>query len=141
VAWFTIAAILGRPITIYGDGKQSRDVLHVADLASAYDAAFERRDSVSGQAFNIGGGPNNRLSLLELIQLLERELKFSVPFKYGDWRPGDQPVFVCALDKAQRLLGWRPTIPAQQGIGQLVQWVRENRKLFNWLRDESRVRA
>ena len=135
VAWFTIAAVLGKPITIYGDGKQIRDVLHVEDLSRAYEAAFERRHSVAGQAFNIGGGPANTLSLLELINLLEHDLKISVPVKFDHWRPGDQPVFVCALEKAQQLLGWQPTISVREGISQLIAWVRDHKELFNWLRE------
>ena len=130
VAWFTIAAILGKPITIYGDGKQIRDLLHVQDLARAYEAAFERRESVSGQAFNMGGGPGNTLSLLELIGLLEENLRISVPLQWSDWRPGDQLVFVCGLEKAQRMLEWRPTIPVREGVGQLARWVRDNKNLF-----------
>jgi len=141
VAWFAIAAVLGRPITIYGDGKQTRDVLHVHDLARAFAAACERRDAVSGQAFNIGGGPGNTLSLLELIELLERELKLSVPLKFSDWRPGDQPVFVCGLQKAERLLGWRPAIPVHEGVGQLIRWVRDNKTLFDWLREGALIGA
>jgi CDP-paratose 2-epimerase len=141
VAWFTIAAILGKLITIYGDGKQVRDVLHVHDLARAYEAAFEHRDAVSGQAINIGGGPGNTLSLLELIHLLEEELKISVPLQFSHLRPGDQPVFVCGLGKAQGLLGWRPTIPVREGVRQLICWVRDNRKLFDWLREASLVGA
>jgi len=134
VAWFTIAAILGKTITIYGDGKQIRDVLHVADLARAYEAAYERRDDINGQAFNIGGGPGNTLSLLELVALLEEDLGISVPLQWRDRRPGDQPVFVCGLDKAQRLLEWQPKIPVREGVGQLIGWVRDNRRLFEWLR-------
>ena len=110
IAWFAIAAILGKPITIYGDGKQIRDALHVKDLARAYELAFEHRDRVGGQAFNIGGGPDNTLSLLELIAYLEEDLGIAIPLAWGDWRAGDQPVFVCALDKAERLLGWKPAI-------------------------------
>jgi CDP-paratose 2-epimerase len=130
VAWFTIAAVLGKAITIYGDGKQIRDVLHVEDLARAYEAAYEHREAVSGQAFNMGGGPGNTLSLLELIGLLEENLQVSVPLQWGDWRPGDQPVFVCGLDKAQRLLEWQPTIPVGEGVGRLIGWVRDNKDLF-----------
>jgi CDP-paratose 2-epimerase len=133
VAWFTIAAVLGKPITIYGDGKQTRDVLHVADLAGAYEAAFERRDAVSGQAFNIGGGPSNTMSLLELIRYLEEDLNTRVPLQWSDWRPGDQPVFVCNLAKAKELLIWEPTIPVREGVGQLIHWVHDNKKLFDWL--------
>jgi CDP-paratose 2-epimerase len=130
VAWFTIAAILGKPITIYGDGKQIRDVLHVKDLARAYELAFERRETISGQAFNMGGGPENTLSLLELIALLEEHLKISVSLQWSNWRAGDQPVFVCNLEKAQQLLGWEPTISVRKGVGELIRWVRDNRKLF-----------
>src|SRR5262249_16368611 len=81
VGWFTIAAVLGKPITIYGDGKQTRDVLHVQDLARAYESAFERRGAVTGQAFNIGGGPSNIMSLLELIRYLEEDLNIRVPLQ------------------------------------------------------------
>jgi len=130
VAWFTIAAVLGKPITIYGDGKQVRDVLHVQDLADAYEAAFDHREAVSGQAFNIGGGPGNTMSLLELIHHLEEELKISLPLKWSDWRPGDQPIFVCNLEKSKHLLDWQPTISVRDGVGQLIQWVRDNRALF-----------
>jgi CDP-paratose 2-epimerase len=130
VAWFTVAAILGKPITIYGDGKQMRDVLHVQDLARAYEVAFKCSEAVSGQAFNMGGGPGNTLSLLELIGLLEEDLKISVPLKWSEWRPGDQPVFVCGLEKAARMLDWQPTISVRDGVGQLVSWVRDNKALF-----------
>jgi CDP-paratose 2-epimerase len=74
VAWFIIAAVTGRLLTIYGDGKQTRDVLHVADLLVAYDAAISKRERVAGQAFNIGGGPDNILSLLDLLEKLEEIL-------------------------------------------------------------------
>jgi CDP-paratose 2-epimerase len=130
VAWFTIAAIIGKPITIYGDGKQSRDVLHVEDLARAYEMAFDHREAVSGQAFNIGGGPDNTMSLLELIRYLEENLSICVPVKWSDWRPGDQPVFVCNLEKAKDLLDWQPTIAVRDGVGQLIRWVRDNKVLF-----------
>ena len=133
VAWFTIAAVLGKPITLYGDGKQIRDVLQVDDLARAYAAAYHHRDQASGQAFNIGGGPGNTLSLLELLSYLASELGIQIPLRWSDWRPGDQPVFVCNLDKANRLLDWRPRIAVRDGVHQLIHWVRDNRALFDWL--------
>jgi CDP-paratose 2-epimerase len=131
VAWFCIAAILGRPITIYGDGKQIRDVLHVEDLCRVYKAAIDRRDRISGQAFNIGGGPGNTLSLLELLELLEGELGRKIPLQWDDWRPGDQPVFVCDLQKAKEKLGWAPEIPTEKGVRSLISWVNENKALFS----------
>lgn len=133
VAWFTIAAVLGKQITIYGDGKQIRDVLHVDDLARAYEAAYENRVTVRGQAFNIGGGANNTLSLLELLGLLQHDLKLNIPLKWGDWRPGDQPVFVCDIQKARDRLGWEPKVRVEHGVGQLIGWVRDNKQLFSWL--------
>jgi CDP-paratose 2-epimerase len=134
VAWFTIASVLGKPITIYGDGKQIRDVLHVDDLARAYEAAFEHRDTVSGEAFNIGGGPGNTMSLLELLAQLEEDLRIKIPLKWSDWRPGDQPVFVCNIDKARERMGWAPQVGVRDGVRGLIGWVDQNRALFDWLR-------
>ena len=134
VAWFTIAAVLGKQITIYGDGKQIRDVLHVSDLARAYEAVYTHRDVSAGQAFNIGGGPGNTMSLRELLAYLESELGIKIPLQWSDWRPGDQPVFVCNVGKAQRLLGWQPTISVQDGVRKLIHWVRDNAGLFAWLK-------
>ncbi|MEZ5582536.1 MAG: SDR family NAD(P)-dependent oxidoreductase [Candidatus Competibacteraceae bacterium] len=134
VAWFSIASVLDKPITIYGDGKQIRDVLQVDDLVQAYEAAIKKQDAASGQAFNIGGGPGNTLSLLELIAYLEGELGQKLALQWSDWRPGDQPVFVCNLDKAERLLGWKPQLTVAEGVKQLIAWVRENRALFSWLK-------
>lgn len=134
VAWFTIAAVLGKDITIYGNGKQIRDVLNAADLARAYEMAAERRDRVRGQAINIGGGPQNTMSLLELLAYLEQALGKKIPLKWSDWRPGDQPVFVCNLDKARELLGWQPEISVKDGVGTLITWVNENKSLFDWLK-------
>jgi CDP-paratose 2-epimerase len=133
VAWFTIAAVLGKRITIYGDGKQIRDVLHVADLARAYEAAFLARDRVRGQALNIGGGPANTLSLLELLALIKDVLGIDVPRTYADWRPGDQPVFICNLAKAREFIGWSPTISVREGVTDLARWVDGHRSLFGWL--------
>lgn len=134
VAWFTIAALLGRQITIYGDGKQIRDVLHVDDLVRAYVAAYENRVSVSGQAINLGGGPSNTMSLLELMAFLEAELGHNIPLRWEGWRPGDQPVFVSNLSKASRLMGWQPSIPVNDGLKRLYAWVNGNRSLFGWLK-------
>jgi len=133
VAWFTIAALLDKPITIYGDGKQIRDVLHVQDLVNCYEAAIDRRERVSGQAFNIGGGPDNTLSLLELVDMLKRNLGKDISPSWDDWRPGDQPVFVCDLGKAKQALGWKPHTDVGQGVEQLADWVSENRQLFESL--------
>jgi len=130
VAWFTIAAMLDKEITVYGDGKQIRDVLHVDDLVSAYEAAIRKQDSVAGQAINIGGGPQNTLSLLELLDYLENTLEKKITPAWDTWRPGDQPVFVCDLSKANELLDWQPEYSVDQGVVKLIHWVRENANLF-----------
>ncbi|MFN9631085.1 MAG: GDP-mannose 4,6-dehydratase [Cyanobacteriota bacterium] len=130
VAWFTIAARLGKPITLYGDGWQLRDVLNVKDLSSAYQLAWENRNSISGQAFNIGGGNENTLCLRNLIGLLENELNVEIQPKFAESRPGDQPVFVCDIRKAKEMLGWAPEIDVYTGIKDLINWVDSNTSLF-----------
>jgi CDP-paratose 2-epimerase len=134
VAWFSIASLLDRPITLYGDGWQTRDVLNVKDLARAYEAAWENQAQISGQAFNIGGGPTNTLCLRDLLSFLEDELKVSIKPLSGASRPGDQPVFVCDIRKAQSHLGWSPQIGVSDGVRDLIRWVRDNRDLFSWLK-------
>lgn len=127
VAWFTIAAMLGRPITVYGDGLQIRDLLHVDDLVSAYKCAAERPDRAAGQIFNMGGGPTRTLSLVELIAFLEKSLNKKIPVGHAEARAGDQPVFVADIRKAERELGWRPAIDPLPGIEMLMEWIRQNR--------------
>jgi len=87
VAWFTIATVLKKPVTIYGDGKQIRDVLHVEDLCRAHQDAANHQDDANGQAFNIGGGPGNTMSLRELLACLESEFGITIPLEWSDWRP------------------------------------------------------
>jgi CDP-paratose 2-epimerase len=130
VAWFTIAAVLGRPITIYGNGKQVRDVLFVDDLCDLYEACIQNADRAAGRAYNVGGGPLNQLSLLELLGDLDRRLGISLKPSYAATRPGDQPVFVADIRKAERELGWRPKTSAGAGVAELIDWVRAEKALF-----------
>ncbi len=131
VAWFVIAAVTGRPITIYGDGKQVRDVLFVDDLLNAYDQAILNIDRAQGQVYNIGGGPKNTISIWrEFGPLLEKLLGHPIPVTYGEWRPGDQRVFYADIRKAERELGWTPRIGVEEGIRRLVAWVQEHRSFF-----------
>ncbi len=130
VAWFAIASLLGRDITIYGDGKQVRDVLHVDDLVLAYEAAIRAPDKVAGEAFNIGGGPNQLLSLIELIDVLARRLDRKIPLRWDDWRPGDQRVYISDIRKLEQALNWKPGIGVKQGIDRLFDWVEQNRNAF-----------
>ena len=131
VAWFVIAAVLRHPITIYGDGKQVRDLLYIDDLLDAYDAAVDNIDRVAGQIYNVGGGPANQLSVWqEFRPLLERLTGREIPVQWSDWRPGDQRIFVADIRKAAGYLAWRPKVSVEEGITHLYHWVKENRALF-----------
>jgi CDP-paratose 2-epimerase len=131
LAWMTIAAVTGRQITIYGDGKQVRDVLHVDDLVNAYDLAVSKIDTAAGQIFNMGGGASNVLAVWsEFGPLLEKLLGHGIPVERADWRPGDQRVFYADYSKARRELGWEPKIDLETGIESLFKWVSDNRELF-----------
>ncbi len=131
VAWFVIAAVKRLPITIYGNGKQVRDVLFIEDLCDVYDLAIERIDLAAGQVFNIGGGADFTISVWEEFgPLLEKLLGEAIPVKRGDWRPGDQRVFISDIRKAQQTLGWKPKIGVEEGIQRLYEWVKIHQDLF-----------
>jgi CDP-paratose 2-epimerase len=131
LAWMIIAAVTGRQISIYGDGKQVRDVLHVDDLLDAYDAAIENIDLVKGKVFNLGGGASNVISIWnEFGPMLEKHLGRPINVMRGDWRPGDQKVFVADIRKAKNELGWEPKINVEEGVSRLFQWVKKNETLF-----------
>lgn len=131
VAWFVIAALTGRPISIYGDGKQVRDILFIDDLLDGYDAAFARLPQIGGQVFNIGGGRSNTISIwVEFKPILEKLLGREIHTTTGDWRPGDQPVFISDIRKAKQILNWSPKINVDDGITRLFNWVKENIDLF-----------
>jgi CDP-paratose 2-epimerase len=130
VAWFTIATMLDRPITICGTGKQVRDVLFVEDLIDAFVLAIEKIDTAAGRIYNIGGGPSNTISLLELLDLLETICGRRARLSFTEARPGDQPVFVCNIGRVQKDLGWRPRIGVEEGVRQLAAWVDANKGLF-----------
>jgi CDP-paratose 2-epimerase len=131
LAWMIIAAVTGRKITIYGDGKQVRDVLNVSDLLNAYDAAVERIDVAKGQVYNMGGGTRNILAVwAEFGPILENLLGKKIEVARDGWRPGDQRVFYADYRKAKNELGWEPKIDLETGIEMLFQWVQENKSLF-----------
>lgn len=128
VGWFCEQAVQSkqRPahtFTISGNGKQVRDVLHADDVVSLYFAAVEHLESARGQAFNIGGGMLNSLSLLELFGLLEEQLRVKLTFETLPPRSSDQRVFVADIRKAERRLGWSPKVPPQVGVQRMLDWV------------------
>lgn len=132
LAWFLIALVTGRPITIYGDGKQVRDLLYIDDLLDAYDRAIERIAASRGQVYNIGGGPRNAVSVWrELRPLVEAVLGRRVDEpRFEAARPGDQAVFIADIGKARRDLGWEPRVAPAEGIRRMAEWVMTHRDLF-----------
>lgn len=131
LAWFVIAAVLGRQITIYGDGKQVRDVLFVDDLIDAMLAAIDCIEVTQGQVYNIGGGPENSLSVWgQFGPRLETLLGRRVEVRTGDWRPGDQTVYISDISKAFRDFDWKPKTGVDEGLRLLVDWVLTHKDLF-----------
>lgn len=126
VAWFTIAVMRKKPITIYGNGKQVRDVLYVGDLVQLYERAFKNIKKVSGKAFNIGGSPENTLSLIECLRHLEGAFGIKIPLKFSSVRAGDQPIFVADTRKAHAELGWKPTTPFSVGFTRMFSWMKDH---------------
>lgn len=131
LAHFVISSFLGRPITIYGDGKQVRDLLYIDDLLRAFNLAVEGIEASAGQIYNIGGGKENALSVwVEFKEILEELLGRPVEVAFGPWRPGDQKIYISDISKAERDLGWRPEVGVKEGVKRLFDWVVENRELF-----------
>lgn len=127
IAHFLISALEGKPLTIYGDGKQVRDILFVEDLVRAMKIAQEQMTNLTGRAFNIGGGVNNTISLLELLKIIENMHGESLDVDFGDWRPGDQRYYVSDIRKFSNAGNWSPKVTAEQGIQNLYQWLVEFR--------------
>ncbi len=128
VAWFAIASMLKKKLTIYGNGKQVRDLLFVDDLVRLYEKAIEKINKVNGQAFNIGGGPKNTLSLIELLESLQGKYSLRTKITRASVRAGDQPVFVADIRKAKKLLGWSPKISVDAGLKRLVNWTIKHKR-------------
>jgi CDP-paratose 2-epimerase len=127
VAHFLIRALDGQPITLYGDGRQVRDILSVEDLVDAFLLAQEHMASETGQAFNIGGGPGNTVSLLELLELIGELLGHKPAVGLDAWRTGDQRYYVSDTGKFQRATGWKPQITVQDGLERLLRWLVDSR--------------
>jgi CDP-paratose 2-epimerase len=126
VAWFTIRAAQGKPVTIYGDGNQVRDVLFIDDLLGAFAAAVDHVETTRGRVYNVGGGPANTLSLHELVALLRDLTGQRLAVSYAAWRPGDQRVFVSDIGRARADLGWAPRVGVREGVTKLLGWVTNN---------------
>ncbi len=123
VAHFLIRALQGQPITLYGDGKQVRDVLFVADLVDAMTAAVRRIDRTAGRAFNVGGGPGRTTSLVELLDRIAALTGDAPDVSFSDWRQGDQRYYVSDTRAAQQALGWSPQVGVDEGVRRLHDWL------------------
>ena len=126
VAHFVISAVKGEPLTIYGDGKQVRDVLYVDDAIAAYTAALDQLDRAAGEVYNLGGGPEQSVSLLEFMESLESVIGSPVAHDFADWRPGDQRIYLSDIRKLERELGWKPRMGVEDGVRALQAWVTSN---------------
>jgi CDP-paratose 2-epimerase len=126
VAHFLIRALEGKPITLYGDGRQVRDILFVEDLVDAFLLAQERMSTESGHAFNIGGGPRNTVSLLELLDLIEELLGHKPEVSFEGWRTGDQRYYVSDTGRFERATGWKQRVPVHEGLERLTRWLHES---------------
>jgi CDP-paratose 2-epimerase len=123
IAHFLLSAIRGNPLKIYGDGKQVRDALHVSDAVSAWLAALDRIELVRGRVFNLGGGPRNAISLLELIDQIGDLTARGVAYSFADWRPGDQPWYVTDTSALSAALDWAPQVNVADGLRSLHTWM------------------
>lgn len=129
VAHFLISALEDQAITIYGNGKQVRDILYVEDLIDAFVLAQDNIDSLAGEAYNIGGGPDNSVSLLEILELIREKAEKEMDVSFEDWRTGDQFYYVSNTSKFKEATGWSPKYSVDQGVANLVKWLCENRNL------------
>lgn len=130
VAWFMIAAMFRRSVTLYGNGKQVRDLLFVDDLIEAYVQAIAHIDKCSGQAYNLGGGSENALSLLEFFAILEKDFGQKLSPAHSPERPGDQPIFIADNGKFAADTGWKAQTPVREGLKKLNDWLQENREML-----------
>ncbi|MDP2943861.1 MAG: GDP-mannose 4,6-dehydratase [Candidatus Omnitrophota bacterium] len=129
VAWFIIATLFNKPITIYGNGKQVRDMLYVDDLVDAFNR-FINSDLEKG-LFNIGGGANNTISLLEFLDELQGLTGKKPQVNFADWRPSDQKVYITDTSKLEKTLDWKIKTPVKEGLKKIADWVKVNESCFS----------
>jgi CDP-paratose 2-epimerase len=122
VAHFVHSIINNRPMTIYGDGTQVRDLLDARDLCAFYSTVIQNIDTTRGEIYNVGGGPQNQRNLLEVIEQIGRLANRKPKFTFADWREGDQTYYVSDITKAKKALGWEPKIDFDRGLNELIAW-------------------
>jgi CDP-paratose 2-epimerase len=130
VAHFLYSALEGKPVTIYGDGRQVRDILYVQDLLRAFEAAYANREHTAGQIYNIGGGQENTISLLELMDRMEELTGARTSYNFGATRAGDQLIYITDHGKFSRHTGWQPEVGLDGIVNGICKWYRGNHQLF-----------
>ncbi|TXT55593.1 MAG: Nucleoside-diphosphate sugar epimerase [Promethearchaeota archaeon] len=128
ISHFILSAIRERKITIFGNGKQVRDILYISDLLSAFNAYIKNYSSVNKRVFCIGGGAQNAVSILEVIAILEKLLKKPIRYEFFDWRPKDQKIYISDITRAKELLSWKPQFSPNEGIKRVVKWMKRKKK-------------
>ena len=131
VAHFLYSALDQTPLTIFGDGRQVRDVLHVDDLSRAFDGARANFATTAGNVYNIGGGAANAISLLDLIAAIERLTGRRVRYEHAPARAADQPVYITDFQKFAGHTGWRPELSLSDIFNDIVAWRRKHAELFH----------
>ena len=129
VAHFLISAIKDKPVSIYGNGKQVRDILYVEDLVDAFLLALKNMDTLAGNVFNIGGGPENTVSIKEILEKIKEIANDHLEISYGEWRRGDQYYYVSDTSKFKEATGWSPKYSVTEGVNNLLEWLRKNRDM------------
>jgi CDP-paratose 2-epimerase len=140
VAHFLIKALAGGEITIYGDGRQVRDVLHVRDAVAAYRAMLANIDGFSGRAFNLGGGPDNAVSLRMMLAEIETITGHPLNVGYSDWRAGDQLFFVADTRRLEAEAGWTATMGWREGLRDLAAWIDDHHDEIGIARPTEKLR-
>ena len=130
LAWFCNALLFNKPVTIFGNGKQVRDVLYVDDLIRAYDAVLNNIKKTRGKAYNVGGGPKFSLSIWELFDILQKLGGKNFNYSFGPWRPGDQKVYISNIGRAKKDFKWSPAVSPKEGIERLYNWIVQNKNLI-----------
>ncbi|MDO8601353.1 MAG: SDR family NAD(P)-dependent oxidoreductase [bacterium] len=130
LAWFCNALLFKKPVTIFGNGKQVRDVLYVDDIIKAYNSALINIKKTRGKAYTIGGGSNFSLSIWELFEIFEKLTGKKLDYKFGPWRAGDQKIYISDLTSAKKDFGWSPKISPKEGVKKLYDWIRQNQNII-----------
>ena len=130
LAWFVIASILGKKITIFGDGRQVRDLLYIDDLNRLFEIIANNKKHKRENVYNVGGGNNFSLSILELIDYLKKTKNPKIKLGYKKWRLGDQKIYISDNSKLNKNFGWKPKISPNVGIKKLISWVNKNKNII-----------